>query len=205
LDKFSNANAITIKDVSEGGCIRIGGIVSAVKTIRTKRGDQMAFVTVEDMHGSAEATVFSSVYASVNDLLFEDNPILIQGRVQKDEQAVKILADSVVPIEKVEETWTASIHFNLELARTDRSMLLALQDIFKRHPGSCRAFLHLRGLNNTETIIALPDTMKLRAGSALKHEVDGFLGYQAVDTVCSPAGSASNINGPRQNNRKSYR
>ena len=205
LDKFSNANAITIKDVSEGGCIRIGGIVSAVKTIRTKRGDQMAFVTVEDMHGSAEATVFSSVYASVNDLLFEDNPILIQGRVQKDEQAVKILADSVVPIEKVEETWTASIHFNLELARADRSMLLALQDIFKRHPGSCRAFLHLRDLNNTETIIALPDTMKLRAGSALKHEVDGFLGYQAVDTVCSPAGSASNINGPRQNNRKSYR
>ncbi len=205
LDKFSNANAITIKDVSEGGCIRIGGIVSAVKTIRTKRGDQMAFVTVEDMHGSAEATVFSSVYASVNDLLFEDNPILIQGRVQKDEQAVKILADSVVPIEKVEETWTASIHFNLELARADRSMLLALQDIFKRHPGSCRAFLHLRDLNNTETIIALPDTMKLRAGSALKHEVDGFLGYKAVDTVCSPAGSASNINGPRQNNRKSYR
>ena len=205
LDKFSNANAITIKDVSEGGCIRIGGIVSAVKTIRTKRGDQMAFVTVEDMHGSAEATVFSSVYASVNDLLFEDNPILIQGRVQKDEQAVKILADSVVPIEKVEETWTASIHFNLELARADRSMLLALQDIFKRHPGSCRAFLHLRDLNNTETIIALPDTMKLRAGSALKHEVDGFLGYEAVDTVCSPAGSASNINGPRQNNRKSYR
>jgi DNA polymerase-3 subunit alpha len=157
------------------------------------------------MHVSVEATVFSTVYASVNDLLFEDNPILIQGRVQKDEQAVKILADSVVPVEKVEETWTASIHFNLELTRTDRSMLLALQDIFKRHPGSCRAFLHLRDLNNTETIIALPDTMNLRAGSALKHEVDGFLGYKAVDTVCSPAGSASNINGPRQNNRKSYR
>jgi len=84
-------------------------------------------------------------------------------------------------------------------------MLLALQDIFKRHPGTCRAFLHLRDPNNTETIIALPDTMKLRAGSALKYEVDGFLGYKAVDTVCSPAGSASNINGPRQNNRKNYR
>ena len=205
LDKFTNANAITIKDVNEGGCIRIGGIVSAVKTILTKRGDQMAFVTVEDMHGSVETTVFSTVFASVNDLLFEDNPVLIQGRVQKDEQAVKILADSVVPIEKVEETWTASIHFNLELTRTDKSMFLALQDIFKRHPGSCRAFLHLRDLNNTETIIALPDTMKLRAGSALRREVDGFLGYKAVDTVCSPAVSASNINGPRQNNRKSYR
>jgi len=205
LDKFTNANAITIKDVNEGGCIRIGGIVSAVKTILTKRGDRMAFVTVEDMHGSVETTVFSTVFASVNDLLFEDNPVLIQGRVQKDEQAVKILADSVVPIEKVEETWTASIHFNLELTRTDKSMFLALQDIFKRHPGSCRAFLHLRDLNNTETIIALPDTMKLRAGSALRREVDGFLGYKAVDTVCSPAVSASNINGPRQNNRKSYR
>jgi DNA polymerase-3 subunit alpha len=165
----------------------------------------MAFVTVEDLHGSVETIVFSTVYASVNDLLFEDNPILIQGRVQTDEQAVKILADSVVPIQNVEESWTASIHFNLELTRTDRGVLTALQDIFKRHPGSCKAFLHLRDLNNTETIIALPDTMKLRAGSALKHEVEGFLGYQAVDTVCSPAGSAMTVNGPRPNNRKNYR
>ncbi|UCH23704.1 MAG: DNA polymerase III subunit alpha [Deltaproteobacteria bacterium] len=200
LDKFTNANALTIKDIDDGGTVRIGGIVTNTKTIRTKRGDPMAFVTVEDMHGSVEVTVFSSVYSVVDDQLFEDNPILIQGRIQKDEQAVKILADAVVPMEKAEETWTASIHLNLDVTRMDRSMLLMLQDILKRHPGSCRAFLHLQGLKNTETIIALPDTMKIKAGSSLTHEVNSFLGYKAVETVCSPVGSAANSKGPRLNN-----
>ncbi len=201
LDKFTNANAITLKDVDDGGTVRIGGMVTNTKTIRTKKGDPMAFVTVEDMNGSVEATVFSSVYASVHDQLYEDNPVLIQGRVQKEEQAVKILADAVVPLDKAEETWTASIHFNLEVTRTDKRMLEALQGIIQRHPGSCRAFLHLRGLKSTETIIALPDSMKLRPCSSLTREVNGCLGYKAVETVCSPAGSSVNFNGPRPNTK----
>ena len=45
--------------------------------------------------------------------------VLIQGQVQKDEQSVKILAEKVVPMDKAEETWTASIHLNLEISRTD--------------------------------------------------------------------------------------
>ncbi|MGD2272292.1 MAG: DNA polymerase III subunit alpha [Desulfobacterales bacterium] len=201
LEKFTNANAITINDIEDRGVVRIGGIISSTKTIRTKRGDQMAFVTVEDMHGSVEATVFSSVYASVNGQLFEDNPVLIEGRVQRDEQAIKILADSVVPMAMAEETWAASIHFRLEVTRTDKSTLMALLEIIKRHPGSCRVFVHLRDQQNTETIIALPDAMKLKAGTALTREVNDFLGYRAVDTVCSPAGTAANLNGPRRNHR----
>jgi DNA polymerase-3 subunit alpha len=153
------------------------------------------------MHGSVEATVFSSVYASVNGQLFEDNPVLIEGRVQRDEQAIKILADSVVPMAMAEETWAASIHFRLEVTRTDKSTLMALLEIIKRHPGSCRVFVHLRDQQNTETIIALPDAMKLKAGTALTREVNDFLGYRAVDTVCSPAGTAANLNGPRRNHR----
>jgi len=197
LDKFTNANAISIKEIKNGGAVRIGGLIRGTKIIKTKRGDLMAFVTIEDLHGAVEATVFSRVYAGVSDLLVEDSAVFIQGQVQKDEQSVKILAEKVVPVNKAEETWTASIHLNLELSRTDRAVLEKLNDILKKHPGGCRGFLHLRSPENTDSIIALPDSLKLKAGGALIREVNELLGYHAVETLCMAATSEAKNNGYR--------
>ncbi len=195
LDKFTNANAISIKELKDGGVVRIGGLVRSTKKIKTKKGELMAFVTIEDMHGSVEVIVFSRVFSDARDLLEEDRPVIVQGQIQKDEKSVKILADTVIPVDKAEETWAASVHFNLEIGRTDREGLENLHDIFKRHPGMCPAFLHLRSLDNTESIIALPDVFKLKAGSALTREVNGFLGYHAVETRCSAVTSSVALNG----------
>ncbi len=202
LEKFTNANAISIKELKDGGVVRIGGLVHGTKTIKTKKGDLMAFVTIEDMHGAVEVIVFSRVFAETRDLLLEDQAVLVQGQVQKDEQSIKILADTVIPINAAEETWTASIHFNLEISRTDRETLSELHDILKRHPGSCPAFLHLRSPDNTDSIIALPDTLKLKAGGDLTRAVTGLLGYSAVETRCSAVTSAAVSSGGNRNGRK---
>jgi len=98
-----------------------------------------------------------------------------------------LLADTVIPIDKAEETWTASVHFNLDITRTQRELLVKLKEIFKNHPGSCRAYIHLLNPDKTDTIVALSDSMKLRAGLPLAREVNRFLGYNAVETAYKPA------------------
>jgi DNA polymerase-3 subunit alpha len=162
----------------------------------------MAFVTIEDMHGAVEVVVFSRVFAEVHDLLVEDKALLIQGQIQKDEQSVKILADTVIPVDKAEETWTASVHLNLEISRTDRETLGDLRAILERHPGVCPVFLHLRSPENTDSIIALPETFKLKAGGALRREVEAFLGYHAVETRCAAVPTANAVNGINRDNRR---
>jgi len=194
LDKFTNANTVSIKELKDGSIVRIGGIVGSSKIIHTKRGDLMAFSTIEDMHGSIEATIFSSIYPLVRDLLVDDNPVMIQGQVQNDDNSVKLLADVIIPIDQAEEKWIAAIHFKLDIARTTKEILFKLQEILKRHPGSCAGYLHLLNPEKTETIIALPGNMKLRAGSELTREVTDLLGYHAVETLCSAASSSSRRN-----------
>ena len=190
IEKFTNADILGIKDLDDAAVVRIAGIVTNSKVIRTKKGDLMAFVTMEDMNASTEIVVFSSVYAEANQLLTDDNPVLVEGRVQKDENSVKIIADKIVSIEKAEETWTASIHLNLEVTRIDRGVLEALQGILKAHAGPCAAYLHLRNPENAEAVIALPESLKLKAGGALKKDVAALLGYQALETLCDKAGSS---------------
>lgn len=191
LEKFTNANSAGLKEKKDGATIRIGGIVRKLRTIKTKKkGRLMAFVILEDLHGIVEATIFSSLYAKVHDLLIDDRPILVQGQLQKDENSVKLLADTIIPMDKAEETWTASVHFNLDITRTQKELLVKLKEIFKKHPGSCSAYIHLLNPEKTETIIALSNSMKLRAGLPLTREVNRFLGYNAVETACGPAVSS---------------
>jgi DNA polymerase-3 subunit alpha len=182
--------------------VRIGGLVVNVKTIKTKKGDLMAFVTIEDMHGSAEITIFSSVYAASYNLLIDDSAIFVQGRVQKDENSIKLLADTLIPMDKVEETWTARIHFHLDVDRTKRESFIKLNDIFKRYPGTCQVYFHLLDHQKTETVIALPDSVRLRAGTMLVREVNSFLGYNAIETVCSNVNASSDAaNGHKRKGR----
>jgi hypothetical protein len=66
-------------------------------------------------------------------------------------------------------------------------VLVKLKEILKSHPGSCHAYIHLLNPDKTETIIALSNSIKLRAGLPLTREVNRFLGYNAVETACKPA------------------
>jgi DNA polymerase-3 subunit alpha len=186
LSKFTTADALSIKEASDGAVVRIGGLVRGTKTIKTRKGDLMAFVTIEDIHGALEVTVFSRLYDKCAELLTEDTPVLVQGQVQKDDQSVKLVADSMIALEKAEENWTASVHVNLDLGRTDRALLLRLRELLQRFPGPCKAFLHLRGPTRTEALIELAEGFHLKAGPALRREVRELLGYPAVETRCTP-------------------
>jgi DNA polymerase-3 subunit alpha len=195
LARYANADSLSIRDMQEGEIARFGGIITGSRIIRTRKGDPMAYVVTEDMNGSIETTVFPSLYAEVSDLISGDKPVIVQGKIQKDEKSMKVLADKIVPFEKAEETWTDEIHFNVDIKRYDRDSLAKLKNIMMKYPGSSPGFVHLKDPGRTDVIIALPDAIRIRAGSSLRKEVKELLGSGAVDTVCMPAGRSYHANG----------
>ncbi len=199
LEKFSSADTLTLKEKNNSQAVRIGGIITSVKVIKTRKGEDMAFLTTEDLTGTVETVVFPSVYEQVRQVLTEDRSVLIEGAVQKEEQSVKILADRIVPMNEAEETWTASIHFNLDMSRTDRETLEKLMGIFRNHPGNCRGYIHLREAEKSETVIAVSENIQIKCGEELNREVETFLGYPAVETSCRLATSEI-MNGKRGRN-----
>ncbi len=185
LNKFANANTVKLQDFSEGRVVRIGGIVRDFKLYHDRKGEVMAFVTLEDLNGFAEVTLFASLYSKVTGLIDKDSVIMVEGRIARDEKSSKVLADMVAPIDNAEETWTASVHFNLDMTSLNKESLQELCAILKQHKGSCSAFLHLLIPQRTDTIIALPDSLKVKAGQGLTEAVNQFLGYNAVKSVCA--------------------
>jgi DNA polymerase-3 subunit alpha len=185
LNQYTTADAIRIKEAPDGATVRIGGLVRGMKTIKTRKGDLMGFATIEDRHGAIEVTVFSRVFAAAGDLLIEDRGVLVQGQVQRDEQSVKLIAETIIPLEKAEEVWTASVHLRLDLDRSDRALLLQLRDVLQRYPGGCKAYLHFHAETGVAAMIELSEGFRLKAGPALSRDVAALLGQAAVETRCT--------------------
>src|SRR4030095_5963131 len=80
--------------------VTVGGIVSGLKQVTTKRGEPMVFVTLDDPTGSAEVVVFNSTYATARELLEPDRVLVVKGRVDhKQAGETKLVASEVSPFE----------------------------------------------------------------------------------------------------------
>jgi len=189
LERFTNADTASISEMPDEQSIRMGGIVRKFRTLNTRKGEPMAFVTLEDFKGIVDVTVFSSLYQRVRDLIAVDAPVLVQGKVQREENKAKVIAEKVVPIEEAEETWTATVHFNLDTTGAGRENLMELRRILEQHPGPCRTYVHLHVPERSEIIISLPEHLKVKASRDLTREVVRLFGNRAVETVCEPFAS----------------
>jgi DNA polymerase-3 subunit alpha len=194
ISKYATVDSETLAECHDNQVVRIGGTVAGSKVIRTKKEEMMAFVQLEDMQGSLEVVIFPSVYATCQDLLATDTPIMIQGKVQKEEKSAKILADTVLSMELVETLWTADVHFNINVQRTDKQILARLRDVIRQHPGDCKSFIHLKFENDVETVIAMSEQWCVAPGKSLRRQVNSLLGYRSVETHCAdiPAGAGKN-------------
>ncbi|MBF0202360.1 MAG: DNA polymerase III subunit alpha [Desulfamplus sp.] len=109
ISGFTTATSATIHEKSDKQLIRIGGTIRPAKVLTTKKGEPMAFTTLEDMKGSVEVVVFPELYAHAHQIIADEAPVIVQGEIQKKESSVKVLAEAIVPMERAEQEWTSSV------------------------------------------------------------------------------------------------
>ena len=77
--------------------------VVRTKTINTKAGGMMAFITVEDLSGSMEVLAFPKVLLAASEAVHDNAVVVIKGRVSyKEDEPSKLIADSIVDVERCE-------------------------------------------------------------------------------------------------------
>ena len=79
--------------------IRSAVVLQAVRKIRTKRGDPMAFLTVGDESGEMEAVIFPDLYRHKHYLLQEESLVLITGKIEKRKQQTQWILSDIQPFD----------------------------------------------------------------------------------------------------------
>ena len=85
----------------DGVFVDLGGILTEVKEKATKKGDYMAFATLEDMTGQIECLVFPRVFEKYRNLLNTDDAVVISGKISvREDEAPKLLAERVTRMDE---------------------------------------------------------------------------------------------------------
>jgi len=162
----------------DGEIVVVGGIVSAVKALTTKKGDPMVFLRLDDLAGSAEVVVFNSVYAASRHLCQADRILVVKGRVDhKQEGETKLLAIEVAEFEAAQPI--TEVTLRVDARKAPAGIVRELGHVVRDFPGDARLFLALDTSEGPKRL-ELGANYKIRPVPDFFAEVKALLGEAAV-------------------------
>ena len=149
LEDFSNHDFTESIQDRNLNIVRIGGAIQNYKIHFDRKNKQMAFFTLECLGGHAEILVFSNTFAKYKKLLSEDKIVFVSGKPtdNADFSDLKLVADEIVPLEKVRDYYAKSINLQLELEKILPQNIEDLHSLSKQYPGSCNLMFHYNDEN----------------------------------------------------------
>lgn len=180
IKRFTTCDTAGLIERSDKEKVRVCGLVAATRQMTTKKGDRMAIVTLEDLAGVVEVVVFPELYASCAELLSGDEPLLVTGGLEVGEESCKIIATEVTLLNNVKEAQTSRVHLRLSTPGLDVEQLRDLRSLLLRNRGGCEVLLHMEIPNRSETVIKLPENLKVAANDQIMDDTKRLFGYNVV-------------------------
>ncbi len=152
LNVFGTSDTQRLLEVRDGREVWLGGIISAVKTMNDKRGNRMAFTTIEDFKGTAEMIIFSDCFEKGKQFLLEDNLIMVNGRVSTREgENPKIIVNDLFPLDLLSERFDCQLVIIIDEETTERK-LVSVENLLEDSQGKTPIIIAARR-NGDEYII----------------------------------------------------
>jgi DNA polymerase III subunit alpha len=147
----SDCSCAQVSEQRDGDWVKVGGMITESKKIRTRAGTPMMFATVDDLDGSVEIVVFEKTLAAVEQVVAADEIVLVRGRVDHKEagksciivQDVERFDPSDAEIEKAKEQVArlaatavpTALRMTVDAGRLQPAVISELRDLFARYPG----------------------------------------------------------------------
>jgi DNA polymerase-3 subunit alpha len=177
----------TIEDLTQatdGDLVVLAGIITAVRRSVTKRGETMAYFTLEDLSGTVEALLFPKNLAKFNDLLKNDSPVLVKARLNLQEDKPKIFVESISSLTNVEwqvEPGTATTLYLKISANVDENLIWEeLRPIIAHYQGKTPLYLYFPHLKK---LIKSKPEFWVNVLPQLMVELESLTGVEAISVV----------------------
>jgi DNA polymerase-3 subunit alpha len=136
---------------------RLAGIVIGKKERSSSEGRRFAFVQMSDATGTFEVTVFSEVLAQARELLDSGKPLLVTVDIRADDDALRLTAQRLEPLEKI----VAQAAAGLKVVLGEAGALAAFKALLQGEAGGRGHVNVVVPLPTSEVEIALPGGFRI--------------------------------------------
>ena len=101
LSEIEMQNIVAKNKFVDGQKVKYAGIITSIKKKYTKNNKIMAFITIEDLYGTAEVIAFENAVINAGKSLIEENIVIVDGRLSIREDAeATIIANEIKDLDE---------------------------------------------------------------------------------------------------------
>ncbi len=117
----------------------VAGLVVSQRSMKNKRGDNMAFVLLDDRTARIEVTLFADVFDQAREKLGKDAVLVVEGTVTHDDYSgsLKMRAKSVRTVVEAREQNARALRLSLHQNVLSENFVARFKSLLSHNAGSC--------------------------------------------------------------------
>ena len=214
--QFKSLSISSIPDLQEkpdGTIVIFGGLMQSCRKMNTKKGEPMAYLTLEDLYGTINVVCFPDVYKKSQEDLTSESPLVLSGKLENSEKGIKILASKVLLLDKAVENpsvlyqpetprWgngtygkkngsngrayiqkISRVELFIDEKKVKPDVVSKLKELIIKHQGDCLVCVRVRCLEPAPHETMISTTFHTQATEQFREEAEEILGRGAVSYI----------------------
>ncbi|HAG10914.1 MAG TPA: DNA polymerase III subunit alpha [Desulfotomaculum sp.] len=128
------------KEMEPNSEVVLGGMITSIKKLSTRRGEPMARGQFEDLTGVIEVIFFPRTYKEYKSLIKPEKVVLLHGRINTNGEDNKVIAEVLTPVAKKKVN---SVY--IQIKKSSLELITRLQLVLKSYPGHAPVYLYFPG------------------------------------------------------------
>ncbi|MBB3330605.1 DNA polymerase-3 subunit alpha [Halomonas campaniensis] len=133
LARFVSTRIADLKPSRESQ--RVAGLVVGLRTMKSKRGDTMAFITLDDRTGRIEASLFGELFDQLRGQIEADQVLIVEGEVSSDDYSggLRLRGKEVTPMVAARTRFGQAVELSLDGAAINGRLVDSLRASLDPH------------------------------------------------------------------------
>ncbi|MDD2709993.1 MAG: DNA polymerase III subunit alpha [Verrucomicrobiae bacterium] len=187
LSLFELKPTTQLREVEDRTDVRLGGIISVLEKKFSKKDNRpWVVMEVEDLEGTMEVLVYPEAYERAKACLEAERAVLVQGRVEKDEENIKVVASEVFPLEEAARRLGQVVYIHLPNTRFEAEHLEQLRDLLLTRPGLMPVYLCIEQADGEQVCIRTAPEFGINPTDSLLQKIGHLVGEKSVVLKVAP-------------------
>ena len=180
IGAYANATTAKLAEKDAGSEIVIGGVVANTRTMRTKKGNRMGILLLEDLEGVVEVLLFPDTYEKTQDVVLPDATIIVQGKLDNDESGLRILASEILSVDRAHELLSTTVVVSIDANAAPADLPQLLLPMIERKSGHAEIVFELRYSNQYTAFVRPNPYLKVLPDREFVNFVEEICGPDTV-------------------------
>jgi DNA polymerase-3 subunit alpha len=179
IRRFARQRIIDLKPSRDSQTV--AGLVFDLRVMKSKRGDKMGFVTLDDRSARIEVSLYAEAYQAAQALLQKDALLVVEGEVSQDDFSggLRMRVKRVMSLEDARTTLLDSVRISLDTSRHGPESLSHIASLLKKYPGNCAVTVDLQRPDSAAEL-RLGETWRVEPADDLVQGLRDQLGKDSV-------------------------